>query len=157
MKPRTRVGLIVGAIGLFLNICVSGFIGLCGPVFSMIAGGVAGFLAAQQERLGVKADGARAGATAGGIAGGLMIVGQLIGGIGTLIYYQVSGADTLLGQVPTGGAPSIGYYLGGIGTGICFGIVGAALAAGVGAGAGYLATQETPTQWQPPSNEPASM
>lgn len=157
MKPRIKIGLIVGAIGLFLNICVSGIIGLCGPVFSMLAGGVAGFLAAQQEKLGVKGEGARAGATAGGIAGGLMILGQLTGGIATLIYYQVSGADTLFGQVPSGGTPSIGYYLGGIGTGICFGIVGAMLAAGVGAGAGYLATQEQPTQGQPPSNEPASM
>jgi len=157
MKPRTKVGLIVGGIGLFLNICVSGFFGFCGPVFAMLAGGVAGFLAAQQEKLGVKADGARAGATAGGIAGGLMILGQLIGGVATLVYYQVAGADTLFGQVPSGGAGSIGYYLGGIGTGICFGIVGAALAAGVGAGAGYLATQEQPTQGQPPSNEPASM
>lgn len=156
MKPRTRIGLIVGAIGLLLNICVSGFIGLCGPVFSLIAGGVAGFLAAQQERLGVKGEGARAGATAGAIAGGLMILGQLIGGVATLLYYQVAGADTLFGQVPSGGAESIGYYLGGLGTGICFGLVGTALAAGAGAGAGYLATQEGP-QSGPPSNEPVSM
>jgi hypothetical protein len=114
---------------------------------------VAGFLAAQQERLGVKADGARAGATAGGIAGGLMILGQLIGGIGALVYLQFSGGDTPFGAIPSGGPESIGYYLGGIGTGICFGIVGAALAAGVGAGAGYLATQEQP----PSSNAPVSM
>lgn len=146
MKPRTRLGLIVGGIGLVLNICVSGFIGFCGPVFAMVAGGIAGFLAAQQEKLGVKGEGARAGATAGGIAGGLMILGQIIGGIAALVYFQVAGADTLFGQVPSGGgAESIGYYLGGIGTGICFGIVGAALAAGVGAGAGYLATQEQPS------------
>ena len=101
MKPRTRVGLIVGAIGLFLNICVSGFIGFCGPVFAMLAGGVAGFMAAQQEKLGIKGEGAKAGATAGGIAGGLMILGQLIGGVATLVYYQVAGADTLFGQVPS--------------------------------------------------------
>ena len=152
MQPRIRIGLIVGAIGLVLNICVSGFIGLCGPLVSLIAGGAAGFFAAQQEKLGTKGDGARAGATAGGIAGGLIIIGQLIGGIAALAYMQYSGMQTIFGQVPTTGdsASSIGYYLGGLGTGICFGLVGAALAAGAGAGAGYLGTPDQP----PPVNSP---
>ena len=152
MQPRIRVGLIVGAIGLVLNICVSGFIGLCGPLFSLLAGGAAGFFAAQREKLGTKGDSARAGATAGGIAGGLMIIGQLIGGIAALAYMQYSGMQTILGQVPATGDPasSIGFYLGGLGTGICFGIVGAALAAGAGAGAGYLGTPDQP----PPVNSP---
>ncbi|MFN8387746.1 MAG: hypothetical protein U0V48_08355 [Anaerolineales bacterium] len=157
MKPRVKLGLIVGAIGLVLNICVSAFVGFCGPVFSLVAGGVAGFLAAQQEKLGIKSEGARAGATAGGIAGGLMILGQLLGGIGTLVYFQMQGADTLFGAVPTGGSSSVGYYLGGLATGLCFGLIGAALAAGTGAGAGYFATQEGPAQGQPPSNDPVSM
>ena len=41
MQPRTRIGLIVGVIGLVLNICVAGFIGFCGPVLSLVAGGIA--------------------------------------------------------------------------------------------------------------------
>ena len=152
MQPRTRIGLIVGAIGLVLNICVSGFIGLCGPLVSLIAGGVAGFFAAQQEKPGTKSEGARAGATAGGIAGGLIIIGQLIGGIAALAYMQYSGMQTIFGQVPATGDPasSIGFYLGGLGTGICFGLVGAALAAGAGAGAGYLGTSDQPPSVNPP-------
>lgn len=149
MKPRTRLGLIVGGIGLVLNICVSAFIGICGPIFSLAAGAAAGFLAAQQEKLGIKSEGARAGATAGGIAGGLMIIGQLIGGVGALAYMQVSGTNTIFGQIPSDPSALVGYYAGGIGTGICFGLIGAALAAGAGAGAGYLATQEQPSASAP--------
>ena len=155
MQPRMKIGLIVGGIGLVLNICVSGFVGFCGPVFALVAGGVAGFLAAQQEKLPSKGDGARAGATAGGITGGLIILGQIIGGIGALIYFQtVRNGNTIFGQVPTlSSDPSAlaGYYGGGLFTALCFGIVGALLAAGAGAGAGYLATPD-----QPPVNRRAS-
>lgn len=58
MQPRIRMGLIVGAIGLALNVCVAGFIGLCGPAVSLLGGVIAGFLAAQQEKAALKADGA---------------------------------------------------------------------------------------------------
>lgn len=148
MQPRIKMGLAVGAVGLALNICVSGFVGFCGPLVSLIAGGAAGFFAAQQEKLPAKSDGAKAGATAGGIAGALVIIGQLIGGMAALAYMQMSGAQVPFGEVPTANsdpALMVGYYLGGIGTGLCFGIVGAVLAAGVGAGAGYMATQEQPS------------
>jgi hypothetical protein len=148
MQPRIKMGLAVGAVGLVLNICVSGFVGFCGPLVSLIAGGAAGFFAAQQEKLPAKSDGAKAGATAGGIAGALVIIGQLIGGMAALAYMQMSGAQIPFGEVPTANsdpALMVGYYLGGIGTGLCFGIVGAVLAAGVGAGAGYMATQEQPS------------
>ena len=147
MQPRVRIGLIVGAIGLVLNICVAGVVGFCGPFFSLLAGGAAGFFAAQQEKQLTKADGARAGATAGGIAGGLIIVGQIIGGIGALAYYQYSGTPLPFGAAPTTSAPAsemLIYYLTGAGTGLCFGVVGALLAAGAGAGAGYLATSGQP-------------
>ena len=86
MQPRTSIGLIVGAIGLVLNICVAGFLGFCGPVLSLIAGAIAGFLAVQKEKPLTKNEGARAGATAGGLAGGLIILGQLLGGLGSLLY-----------------------------------------------------------------------
>ena len=148
MQPRTRIGLIVGVIGLVLNICVAGFVGFCGPFLSLIAGGIAGFLAVQREKPFTKNEGARAGATAGGIAGALIILGQIIGGMGALAYMQASGMTTPFGQLPDlSGDPAtqIGFYAGGIGTALCFGVIGALLAAGAGAGAGYLATSDQPT------------
>jgi hypothetical protein len=152
MQPRTRIGLIVGVIGLVLNICVAGFVGFCGPFFSLIAGGIAGFMAARQEKPFGKNEGARAGATAGGIAGALIILGQVIGGMGALAYMQASGVTPPFGQLPDlSGDPAtqIGFYAGGIGTALCFGVIGALLAAGAGAAAGYLATSDQPTT--PPS------
>ena len=145
MQPRIKMGLSIGTIGLILNVCVSGFIGLCGPIVSLIAGGVAGYLTAQQEKLSTKSDGAKAGGIAGGIAGGLVIIGQLIGGVAALVFMQSSGAQIPFGEIPSFSsdpATIIGYYLGGVGTGFCIGLVGALLAAGVGAGAGYFATPE---------------
>jgi hypothetical protein len=153
MQPRTRIGLIVGVIGLVLNICVSGFIGFCGPFLSLVAGGVAGYMAVQREKPLTKNEGARAGATAGGIAGGLIILGQILGGIGALLFMQASNTPTLFGQLPdVSGDPAaqVGFYAGGLGTALCFGLVGALLAAGAGAGAGYLATTDQPTMPPPP-------
>mgnify|MGYP003574954575 CR=1 FL=1 len=152
MQPRTRIGLIVGVIGLVLNICVAGFIGFCGPVLSLVAGGIAGYFATQQEKPFTKNQAARVGATAGGIAGGLIILGQLIGGIGALAYMQASGAPTPFGQLPdfsADPAAQAGFYAGGIGTALCFGVIGALLAAGAGALAGYLTTSDQPSA--PPS------
>jgi hypothetical protein len=152
MQARTRIGLIVGVIGLVMNICVAGLFGFCGPVLSLIAGGIAGWFAVRQEKPLTKNDGGRAGATAGGIAGGLIILGQLLGGLGALLYMQSSGVPTIFGQVPnfsSDPATQIGFYAGGLGTALCFGIVGALLAAGAGAGAGYLATTDQPMM--PPS------
>jgi hypothetical protein len=153
MQPRIRIGLIVGIIGLVLNVCVSGFVGLCGPFLSLLAGGIAGFFAAQQEKPMTKSDGARAGATAGGLAGGLIILGQIIGGLTALYYMQAAGMPSIFGQVPSlasSTAAQATYYLGGVGTALCFGIVGALLAAATGAGAGYLGTTEQPVIPPPP-------
>ena len=157
MQPRIRIGLIVGLIGLVLNICVSGFLGFCGPVVSLLAGGIAGWFAAQQEKPMAKNEGARAGATAGGIAGGLIILGQMIGGVGALLFMQTSGVQSPFGQIPSlSGDPSsqLIYYASGLGTALCFGIIGALLAAGAGAGAGYLGTPDQPVT--PPSQDIAS-
>ncbi len=133
MQPRIKMGLAVGAIGLAINICVAGFIGICGPFVSLLAGGAAGFFAAQQEKLPTKGEGAKAGAMAGGIAGVLVIM-------------QTTGAQLAFGSAPSTGDPGgmAIYYASGIGTGLCFGIVGAVLAAAAGAGAGYMATTEQP-------------
>lgn len=113
--------------------------------------GIAGFLATQQEKPLTKNEGARVGATAGGIAGALIILGQILGGVGALAYMQYSGAPTPFGPIPDLGDPStaIGFYAGGVETAVCFGIIGALLAAGAGAGAGYLATSDQPMM--PPS------
>jgi hypothetical protein len=154
MQPRTRMGLIVGAIGLILNICVAGFVGFCGPVLSLIAGGVAGFFAAQQEKPLSKNQGARVGATAGGIAGGLIILGQILGGAVALFLMQSRAIQPPFGQIPsTSSDPSaqLVYYGSGVATALCFGIIGALLAAGAGAGAGYIATPE-PAVVPPPDN-----
>jgi hypothetical protein len=138
-------------IGLVLNICVAGFIGFCGPVLSLVAGGIAGYFATQQEKPFTKNQAARVGATAGGIAGGLIILGQIIGGIGALAFMQSSGTPTPFGQLPDLGDPAtqVGFYGGGIATALCFGVIGALLAAGAGAGAGYLTTSDQPST--PPS------
>lgn len=151
MQPRIKMGLVVGAIGLALNICVSGFIGLCGPIVSLLAGGIAGYLASQQEKLPTKNEGAKAGAIAGGLAGALVIIGQVIGGIGALAIMQGTGMQLPFGTIPPTSDPSgmLIFYASGIGTGLCFGIIGALLAAGAGAGTGYMATQD-----QPPANSP---
>ncbi len=153
MQPRTKIGLIVGVIALVLNICVAGLMGICGPLVSLIAGGIAGLLAAQQEKPATKNEGSRVGATAGGIAGGLVILGQILGGVGALLYFQTSGRP-IFGQTPNLGAPGaqLGYYAGGFGVALCFGIVGAALAAGAGALAAYLATPDRPVVPPPSEN-----
>ena len=157
MQPRTRIGLIVGGIGLVLNICVAGFVGFCGPFLSLVAGGIAGYFATQQEKPFTKNEAARVGATAGGVAGALIILGQLIGGIGALAYMQSTGAPTPFGQLPdlsADPAAQVGFYGGGIATALCFGVIGALLAAGAGAGAGYLTTSDQPMT--PPPQNPMS-
>jgi hypothetical protein len=154
MQARIRIGLIVGVIGLILNVCVAGFVGFCGPVLSLIAGGIAGFFAAQQEKPLAKNQGARVGATAGGIAGALIILGQIVGALGALVFMQARGAQLPFGQIPapsSGPAAQITFYVTGALTGLCFGIIGALLAAGAGAGAGYLATNEQAVEL-PPQN-----
>ena len=144
MQPRIKLGLIVGVIGLALNVCVSGFIGLCGPFASLFAGGIAGYFAASQEKLTTKADGAKAGAIAGGIAGAFMIIGQIIGGIIALTIQQNMGAVPFIGAPGSDFASQATFYLSGAATGFCFGLLGTAFAAGAGAGAGYVATPDQP-------------
>ena len=143
MKPRIKFGLIAGAVGLVLNVCVAAALGLCGPVTGLLAGGVAGFLAAQQEKAASKGDGARLGAVSGGIAGALVLVGQLIGGISALAYIQYSGMPLPFGQAPDlsdNAATQLAYYLSGLGTGMCIGIGDIIAAAIAGAVGGYFGT-----------------
>lgn len=147
MRPRIKIGLIVGAIGLVINVAVATIFGFCGPLLTLLAGGLSGFLAANQEKMTVKAAGARLGAVAGAITGGLMLVGQMLGAIGALFLIQSSGTTPLFGKVPPPGAnlsQQVIFYGTGLVTGLCFGGVGVALAALAGAGAGYLGTPSQP-------------
>ncbi|HSB00710.1 MAG TPA: hypothetical protein VLE49_08675, partial [Anaerolineales bacterium] len=134
--------------------CVAGFIGFCGPFLSLIAGGIAGYFAAQQEKPAARNEGARIGATAGGIAGGLIILGQILGGVGALAFMQTTGAQVPFGQVPSVSsdpATQVTFYGAGIFTALCFGIVGALLAAGAGALIAYFTTSDQPVR--PPSQD----
>jgi hypothetical protein len=153
MQPRIKFGLIVGVIGLVLNICVATAVGICGPFTGLLAGAVAGFLAATNEKRATKADGARTGVIAGLVAGGLVFIGQLIGAGGAVALVQSTGGRTILGQAPDilqGGAQGAGYLVGVLATGMCFGAIGVGLAAGAGALAGYLVTKEEQMIMPPP-------
>ncbi len=151
MQPRIKNGLVVGGVGLVLNICASFMLGCLGLLVAMTAGAVAGFAAVRQEHPPAQNEGARAGVVAGLIAGALVSAGQIIGGILSLIFLQAT--DTLLpfvGVSPSQfstGAEQVGYYLGGLGTGLCLGLIGTGMAALAGALAGYLGT--------PPQNDVA--
>ncbi|MFN3742777.1 MAG: hypothetical protein ACK4VW_08920 [Anaerolineales bacterium] len=145
MRTEIKIGLIAGAVGLVLNICVSTVLGLCGPFLSLIVGAAAGLLAVRQGKPALKSEGRKMGAIAGAIAGALMIIGQLIGGLGALILAQFSGVKIPFGEVPpptADAASQLIYYLSGIGTGLCFGLIGTLLAALAGLAAGHLATTE---------------
>lgn len=147
MQSRIKFGLIVGVVGLALNVCVSAFLGICGPVVSLIGGALAGFLAVQGEKPATKGEGARVGATSGAIAGGLILLGQLLGAIASLVYVQFSGMKPPFGTIPAPSADAAQqmiYYLSGLGTGFCIGLVGVALAALGGAGTGYMGTPDRP-------------
>lgn len=153
MRPRIKLGLIIGAVGLVINVCVSAAMGICGPFLALIVGALSGFLTARQEKLPIKSDSAKAGAISGLIAGGLVLIGQLLGGIGALILVQMSGTPTIFGmKVPemTGGPETFGYIFGGLATGVCFGLVGVALSAGAGALAAYLSAPDS-SQINPPT------
>ena len=146
MKPRFLYGLIAGAIGLVLNICISAAIGLCGPFVALLAGAGAGFFAAQAEKVPTKNEGAQLGATAGAIAGGLTLVGQLVGSISILLFVMMADIEPIIGSIPDSSdmAGQSVYLLSGLGIGVCFGLVGIILGVLAGAGAGYLGTPEIP-------------
>ena len=149
MKARYKVGLAVGLVGLVLNVCISAAMGICGPVVSLLAGAVAGFLTARQEKAATKSSGAQAGAISGLVAGALIIIGQMTGGMGALAYLQASGTKIAFGTIPSPSADmneQLIYYVSGLGTGVCFGLIGAVLSALAGAGTGFLGTPDPEPQ-----------
>ena len=100
----------------------------------------------KEEALRIKKEGAQCGAGSGAIAGALLLVGQVIGSVGSLVWMQYSGMSTVLGEVPPPSADltqQMIYYAAGLGTGLCIGLIGVVAAALSGAAAGYLGTTES--------------
>ncbi len=148
MKPRVKYGLIVGVAGMLLNVCVSAAMGVCGPVMSLLAGAIAGFLTGQAEKAPEPGDGARLGAISGLIAGSLVLVGQLVGGAGVLAFVQFAEIPIGFGTVPQTSdlVGTAGYWGIGLGVAVCFGLVGLVLSALTGAAGGYLGTPSGETK-----------
>ena len=153
-NPAVRYGIIVGVIGLIVNIFIAGFIGLCGPVTSLVAGAVAGYLAARAVHALVRGDGARVGATSGAITGAFVLVGQMIGGIAALLIIRSTGSAQInqLFEQQNGSAAQVGFWAGGVAVSACLGLIGIGLAAGAGALAGYFATPAQAASTYAPSN-----
>lgn len=144
MSPRIKFGLIAGGIGLVLNICVAAVMGVCGPGVAAVAGALAGYFAAKNERPLSQGEGAKSGAIAGLIAGGLVLIGQILGGITTLtLMPAISEAMNISLGVETGDPI---YWAAGLSTAACFSAVGIVLAVGAGAGTGYISTPAAASQ-----------
>jgi hypothetical protein len=140
MSGGVKAGLIVGLVGMVINLVVSLFLGICGPVVTLLAGGVAGFFAARFEGPGPRMRSAQAGAVAGLVAGVLMFISQTVAALAVVLLMQAAGIPGLTGQIPAGATPSMQAVIvvSALGTGACFGVVGLALAALAGATGGYL-------------------
>jgi hypothetical protein len=106
MKPFVKFGVIAGLVGLVVIIPISAFLGLCGPLVTLVAGAVAGYLSAYFGEVPTRRDGAQSGAIAGGIAGAITLVGQLIGNALVLNFIQLTGTPVAFGHVPGTSAPS---------------------------------------------------
>lgn len=158
MAAKIKFGLIVGAVGLIINIFVSFLVGICGPFIGFAAGAIAGWLTVRADRPTVRNTGVSLGTQAGAIAGALVLVGQLIGNIGGLLFIQSTQTEPLFGELPQTPEAQAGFWAAGIGVVICFGLLGLGLGAMGGAGAGYLATPESGAgpEMPPPPYPPVS-
>lgn len=136
MRPRVKWGLIIGIIGLVVNVFVSAAMGICGPFTSLVAGGLAGFLTARQEKPATQRDGALAGAIAGVIAGGFVFVAQIIGAyLATIFLRQLGGQyEYVYSEMP------LIAYASSLAMGICIGLAGIVISTLVGAGLGFIGT-----------------
>lgn len=152
-NPAIRFGVIVGVIGLIINIfaatqffAVSDLFGL---VTSLIAGAAAGFFAERAVCSATRSAGARVGARAGVIAGGLVFVGKTGGFILSMMSLQAKVPAAFDGWT----YDSIIRFSFLLGLVFGIGLVGVGLAALTGAGAGYFAT---PEQAAAPTYAPAA-
>lgn len=126
MRPRFRIGLIVGGVSLVLVFCP--LVGVGTDAFvafvAMVVAAVAGFFAADKENLGTRSEGATPGAVAGAIAGGMFLVCRFA--LLSLILAAINAAGTVY---PPGSYPEPRIGPGDI-----------ILAALAGGAAGYLRT-----------------
>ena len=139
MRRHIKIGLIVGAVGLVVNIGVTFLIEICGPVTSTIAGIVAGFLSVRITNLPTRSQGAQIGSVSGAIAGVLVLVGQILGSAISLFLAQL--LELALPSTTTN-TPQLAGNFSSISTSLCVGLIGISFSILVGAGAGYFGTTE---------------
>ncbi len=138
MNAKVRYGLLVGGVGAFVNLGVSTLLGFCGPITTLIAGGLAGWLTIRKLSGVTRAEGAAQGAMAGAVAGSLMLIGQVLGAIGALLIMQAMAIDPAVERMPTSNIEQVSFWIGGLGVGVCFGVIGLVLGSGAGAATAAL-------------------
>lgn len=144
MTARIRWGLIAGVVGLFVNTIASLVFAFCGPIVSFGIGIVAGFIVTQREPATSKGEGAQGGAITGLIAGAFILLGQIIGAIGNLVFAQMVEYESIFGTLPDLSSPEgqTLYWVIGIGVGLCFGLVDTLACVLGGALIGYIRTPD---------------
>lgn len=142
MTVKIRWGLIVGVVGLVVNTLASLIFAFCGPIISFGIGIIAGFIVTQREPANSKGEGAQGGAITGLIAGAFILLGQMIGAIGNLVFAQMVEYEPIFGTLPDLGSPEgqAFYWVIGIGVGLCFGLIDALACVLGGALIGYIRT-----------------
>lgn len=142
MTAKVRWGVIIGIVGLFVNTIASLIFAFCGPIVSFGIGLVAGFIVSQNEPAPTRGEGAQQGALTGLIAGAFILLGQIIGAIGNLVFAQMVEYEPIFGTLPDLSSPEgqAFYWLIGIGVGVCFGLVDTLACVLGGALIGYART-----------------
>jgi hypothetical protein len=135
MLAKARIGFVVGIIGLLLSGLISGFSGITGTILSLVAGGMAGFMATRRGMFLSRSEGARVGALAGGIAGGVVLIGQVIGAMARV--FSVSSSQGMLVQITS--------VLLGVGISFLLVVILALIAAVIGAAVAYFVTPNPST------------
>jgi hypothetical protein len=150
MTARIRWGLIAGVVGLFVNTLASLVFAFCGPIVSFGIGIVAGLIVTQREPATSKGEGAQGGAITGLIAGAFILLGQIIGAIGNLVFAQMVEYESIFGTLPDLSSPEgqTLYWVIGIGVGLCFGLVDTLACVLGGALIGYIRTPAPADQHQ---------
>ncbi|MEM8530026.1 MAG: hypothetical protein AAGF95_04235 [Chloroflexota bacterium] len=152
MQPSIKNGLIVGGIGFFITLVVSSIIGVCGPFIMLAGGAIAGLLTARATTYATQGACVKNSAISGAVAGMLMLFGQIIAAMLSLVILQATNTPPPFGSLPQSDAEQIGFWIGGLISGFCIGGFGVLLGAGAGAGAGAMAWRkpEHPTYGPPP-------